>query len=161
MMNPSSARMISIAIAAAALPPSSSSSPLLLLHSALALSPAVKQNHNTLMASIPHAKSPSSPLVPPRSPSENQITEKNKPKEEGEEEEEKRKETIIIQQEGEKSAEDLMKEDDCLGEAPEKPLPGDCCGSGCVRCVWDIYFEELEVYNAKKSALENARKPSS
>lgn len=31
--------------------------------------------------------------------------------------------------------------------APEKPLPGDCCGSGCVRCVWDLYYEELEEYN--------------
>ncbi|KAF4389742.1 hypothetical protein F8388_009875, partial [Cannabis sativa] len=30
---------------------------------------------------------------------------------------------------------------------PEKPLPGDCCGSGCVRCVWDIYYDELEDYN--------------
>lgn len=30
---------------------------------------------------------------------------------------------------------------------PEKPLPDDCCGSGCVRCVWDIYYEELEAYN--------------
>ncbi|KAK1422152.1 hypothetical protein QVD17_25073 [Tagetes erecta] len=30
---------------------------------------------------------------------------------------------------------------------PEKPLPGDCCGSGCVRCVWDVYYEELEDYN--------------
>ncbi|KAL3525326.1 hypothetical protein ACH5RR_013698 [Cinchona calisaya] len=30
---------------------------------------------------------------------------------------------------------------------PEKPLPGDCCGSGCVRCVWDIYYEDLEAYN--------------
>ncbi|XP_042501263.1 uncharacterized protein LOC122079084 [Macadamia integrifolia] len=30
---------------------------------------------------------------------------------------------------------------------PEKPEPGDCCGSGCVRCVWDIYYDELEDYN--------------
>ncbi|KAL4568593.1 hypothetical protein LXL04_024208 [Taraxacum kok-saghyz] len=30
---------------------------------------------------------------------------------------------------------------------PEKPLPGDCCGSGCVRSVWDIYYDELEEYN--------------
>ena len=30
---------------------------------------------------------------------------------------------------------------------PEKPLPDDCCGSGCVRCVWDIYYEELEEYS--------------
>jgi hypothetical protein len=48
-----------------------------------------------------------------------------------------------------------------VGDPPEKPLPGDCCGSGCVRCVWDVYYEELEVYNAKKAAaLERARKPS-
>ncbi|CAL1373978.1 unnamed protein product [Linum trigynum] len=30
---------------------------------------------------------------------------------------------------------------------PEKPESGDCCGSGCVRCVWDVYYEELEDYN--------------
>ncbi|KAJ0097490.1 hypothetical protein Patl1_28991 [Pistacia atlantica] len=30
---------------------------------------------------------------------------------------------------------------------PEKPEPGDCCGSGCVRCVWDVYYEELEAYD--------------
>ncbi|CAI9110871.1 OLC1v1010962C1 [Oldenlandia corymbosa var. corymbosa] len=30
---------------------------------------------------------------------------------------------------------------------PEKPLPDDCCGSGCVRCVWDVYYDELEEYN--------------
>ncbi|KAL8047333.1 hypothetical protein ABFX02_08G234000 [Erythranthe guttata] len=30
---------------------------------------------------------------------------------------------------------------------PEKPLAGDCCGSGCVRCVWDVYYDELEEYN--------------
>ncbi|KAI3420635.1 Glutaredoxin domain-containing protein [Psidium guajava] len=30
---------------------------------------------------------------------------------------------------------------------PERPSPGDCCGSGCVRCVWDVYYEELEAYN--------------
>ncbi|KAH7692666.1 Cytochrome-b5 reductase protein [Dioscorea alata] len=32
-------------------------------------------------------------------------------------------------------------------QPPEKPLPGDCCGSGCMRCVWDVYYEELEAYN--------------
>ncbi|GJU79417.1 oxidoreductase-like protein [Tanacetum coccineum] len=34
-----------------------------------------------------------------------------------------------------------------LPEPPEKPLAGDCCGSGCVRCVWDVYYDELEEYN--------------
>ncbi|WOK95168.1 glyceraldehyde-3-phosphate dehydrogenase, testis-specific [Canna indica] len=39
---------------------------------------------------------------------------------------------------------------------PEKPLPGDCCGSGCVRCVWDIYYEEVEAYNESlRRASEN------
>ncbi|ERM96353.1 hypothetical protein AMTRI_Chr09g35390 [Amborella trichopoda] len=32
---------------------------------------------------------------------------------------------------------------------PEKPLPGDCCGSGCERCIWDIYYEDLEAYNER------------
>lgn len=26
---------------------------------------------------------------------------------------------------------------------PEPPLPGDCCGSGCTRCVNDVYADEL------------------
>ncbi|XP_052195131.1 uncharacterized protein LOC127803133 [Diospyros lotus] len=42
---------------------------------------------------------------------------------------------------------DRNKEDEKLPPPPEKPLPGDCCGSGCVRCVWDVYYEELEAYN--------------
>ncbi|KAI9109658.1 hypothetical protein K1719_019288 [Acacia pycnantha] len=44
----------------------------------------------------------------------------------------------------EKDSENLPKE---VPPPPEKPLPGDCCGSGCVRCVWDVYYEELEEYN--------------
>jgi hypothetical protein len=33
--------------------------------------------------------------------------------------------------------------------APEKPLPSDCCDSGCDRCVHDIYAEELAYYEQK------------
>ncbi|EOA22499.1 hypothetical protein CARUB_v10003154mg [Capsella rubella] len=40
-----------------------------------------------------------------------------------------------------------------LPPPPEKPEPGDCCGSGCVRCVWDVYYEELEDYNNSISGL--------
>ncbi|KAF8097886.1 hypothetical protein N665_0279s0016 [Sinapis alba] len=39
------------------------------------------------------------------------------------------------------------KEEVSLPLPPEKPEPGDCCGSGCVRCVWDVYYDELEEYN--------------
>lgn len=28
-------------------------------------------------------------------------------------------------------------------EAPTSPEPNDCCGNGCVPCIWDIYYEEL------------------
>lgn len=35
---------------------------------------------------------------------------------------------------------------------PEKPLPGDCCDSGCVRCVWDVFFEKLEECNKLQKA---------
>ncbi|KAF4392522.1 hypothetical protein G4B88_005481, partial [Cannabis sativa] len=47
---------------------------------------------------------------------------------------------------------------------PEKPLPGDCCGSGCVRCVWDIYYDELEDYNKlyktdSKPSIEQKEEP--
>ena len=29
---------------------------------------------------------------------------------------------------------------------PEKPLPSDCCESGCAVCVFDLYAEELAAY---------------
>lgn len=46
-----------------------------------------------------------------------------------------------------------------MEEPPEKPIPGDCCGSGCVRCVWDAYYDELEEYNnRRKKVLEGSDK---
>lgn len=30
--------------------------------------------------------------------------------------------------------------------APEKPLPTDCCESGCETCVYDLYADELAQY---------------
>lgn len=35
---------------------------------------------------------------------------------------------------------------------PEKPLPTDCCGSGCSTCVLDSYQEELDAYEARLAA---------
>ena len=49
--------------------------------------------------------------------------------------------------EGIKNKELEEEESKKLPPPPEKPLPGDCCGSGCVRCVWDVYYEELEEYD--------------
>lgn len=42
--------------------------------------------------------------------------------------------------------------------APEKPLPSDCCGSGCMVCVLDAYQDELDHYEAQLAAWR-ARNP--
>lgn len=42
--------------------------------------------------------------------------------------------------------------------APEKPLPSDCCGSGCSVCVLDAYQEELAHYESQLAAWR-ARQP--
>lgn len=31
-------------------------------------------------------------------------------------------------------------------QPPEKPLPGDCCDSGCDRCVLDVYAQQMDAY---------------
>jgi hypothetical protein len=42
---------------------------------------------------------------------------------------------------------------------PDKPDPGDCCGGGCVRCVYDVYEDALERHQAELAAWR-ARHPS-
>lgn len=42
-------------------------------------------------------------------------------------------------------------------ESPEKPLPSDCCGTGCPQCVYDLYVEALRAYQAwEKQAAERS-----
>ncbi|WP_425478857.1 oxidoreductase-like domain-containing protein [Novilysobacter concretionis] len=41
---------------------------------------------------------------------------------------------------------------------PERPLPMDCCDSGCDPCVHDLYAEEMEHYEALLAAWR-ARNP--
>lgn len=43
----------------------------------------------------------------------------------------------------------------------EKPIPpaaNECCESACSPCVWDIYFEELNAWNADQKASMDAEK---
>jgi hypothetical protein len=37
-------------------------------------------------------------------------------------------------------------------QPPERPLPSDCCDSGCVVCVHDLYAEELIAYRQALAA---------
>lgn len=37
---------------------------------------------------------------------------------------------------------------------PVPPADGDCCGTGCIPCVMDIYEEALEDYRAKLAEWE-------
>ena len=37
-------------------------------------------------------------------------------------------------------------------EEPQPPEPGECCGSGCSPCVWDLYYDKLEKYENWKAA---------
>ena len=34
-------------------------------------------------------------------------------------------------------------------QPPPKPDPGDCCGGGCVNCVYDLYEIALERYESQ------------
>lgn len=34
-------------------------------------------------------------------------------------------------------------------QPPEKPLPTDCCESGCATCVYDYYADELALYRER------------
>ncbi len=40
-----------------------------------------------------------------------------------------------------------------LPPKPEKPLPEDCCGGGCDPCVFELYEEELERWQARVDAI--------
>jgi hypothetical protein len=35
---------------------------------------------------------------------------------------------------------------------PSEPDPADCCGEGCVNCVFDVYEAALEKYEAELAA---------
>jgi len=41
---------------------------------------------------------------------------------------------------------------------PVEPEALDCCGEGCVRCVFDVYDEALQRYRSAM-AVWNARQP--
>ena len=50
---------------------------------------------------------------------------------------------------GEHSSENKKGISVSLPEPPEKPLDNDCCGTGCIPCVFDIYEEEVKKWKVE------------
>lgn len=44
-----------------------------------------------------------------------------------------------------------------LPPRPAPPDPGECCGGGCARCVFDLYEEELERWERAVAELHRGR----
>jgi hypothetical protein len=42
---------------------------------------------------------------------------------------------------------------------PEPPDPSDCCGGGCVRCVFDVYDEQLAEWREACARIEAVPAP--
>ena len=48
--------------------------------------------------------------------------------------------------------------EDLPPQPPPKPDPADCCGGGCIRCVYDLYEDALERYGLELAEWQ-ARQP--
>ncbi|WP_191575694.1 MULTISPECIES: oxidoreductase-like domain-containing protein [Achromobacter] len=47
---------------------------------------------------------------------------------------------------GGKSSPAAISGDDPPPVAPERPAPDECCNSGCIPCVYDLYDEAMDRY---------------
>jgi len=53
---------------------------------------------------------------------------------------------------------DREKQDAKLPPKPEKPTPEECCGSGCVPCIYDYYYDAIEKWHKEvEEALKQKR----
>jgi hypothetical protein len=43
---------------------------------------------------------------------------------------------------------------------PREPGPSECCGSGCARCVWDVYFDEYAKWEARRAQSSSEDTPA-
>ncbi|HET9033692.1 MAG TPA: oxidoreductase-like domain-containing protein [Dokdonella sp.] len=54
-----------------------------------------------------------------------------------------------------------MSDDDPKPTPPVEPEAEECCGSGCVRCVFDVYEDAVERYREALAAWERRQGNSS
>jgi Oxidoreductase-like protein, N-terminal len=40
---------------------------------------------------------------------------------------------------------------------PNKPNDDDCCGNGCVNCVWDVYERDFEKFKEEMGKYQKFR----
>ncbi|MBA8885661.1 oxidoreductase-like domain-containing protein [Dokdonella fugitiva] len=52
----------------------------------------------------------------------------------------------------------MTTDDDPRPQPPPDPDPADCCGGGCVRCIYDVHEDALERY-ARALAAWRERHP--
>jgi hypothetical protein len=52
----------------------------------------------------------------------------------------------------------MLTDDDPRPQRPPEPDPADCCGGGCVRCIYDVHEDALERYERALAAWR-ARHP--
>ncbi len=48
--------------------------------------------------------------------------------------------------------------DETLPPPPEKPEPDECCGSGCVPCILDLYEDRLQAWRERVAAIRARRR---
>ncbi len=50
---------------------------------------------------------------------------------------------------------------DQVSDMPPRPIPprpDECCGSGCVRCIYELYDEALELWEQQVAEIEAVRR---
>ena len=47
-----------------------------------------------------------------------------------------------------------------LPPRPVPPEPGECCGGGCARCVFDVYDEQRQIWERQVAEIREKAAPA-
>ncbi|GAA6139238.1 hypothetical protein NBRC116583_29850 [Arenicella sp. 4NH20-0111] len=53
-----------------------------------------------------------------------------------------------------------MTKEKSRSDPPQKPDPNECCASGCVPCIYDYYYDQLDKWERENGPLTDGVKPS-